>query len=233
MVSYHDYYPFGDEHSPIWQEGPSAGGFDREEPMKFTGQERDYAGGMGAEDGHAIDDMHARDYSPTAGRFFSPDPVLGNLLRPQSLNRYAYVSNNPLNFDDPLGLEPATISAGNAPGNVDCPPGEEGVTCFTYTGHDPGPPQLPVAQTTTWYEDSVAEFERARTGSIADIHNPVTGLTAREHWRASGQGGAAFIDGVIPFYDPLSDLYSDGSVAGTEMSKEIGVLTRDIEIALA
>jgi YD repeat-containing protein len=47
MVSYHDYYPFGDEKSGYWQEGPSAGGFDREEPMKFTGHERDYAGGMG------------------------------------------------------------------------------------------------------------------------------------------------------------------------------------------
>jgi uncharacterized protein RhaS with RHS repeats len=30
LVSYHDYYPFGDEHSPVKQEVP--GGFDREAP---------------------------------------------------------------------------------------------------------------------------------------------------------------------------------------------------------
>jgi RHS repeat-associated protein len=102
LVSYHDYYPFGDEKSSYWQE--VAGGFDREEPMKFTGHERDYAGGMGAEDGHAVDYMHARYYSPTAGRFLSVDPVLGKLNQPQSWNRYAYVMNNPMNRTDPTGL---------------------------------------------------------------------------------------------------------------------------------
>jgi hypothetical protein len=76
MVSYHDYYPFGDEHSPVWQEGQSVGGFDREDPMTFTGHERDYAGGMGGEDGHAIDDMHARYYSPSLGRVSSVDSKL-------------------------------------------------------------------------------------------------------------------------------------------------------------
>jgi RHS repeat-associated protein len=99
MVSYHDYYPFGDEHSPVSQE--VSGGFDREEPMKFTGHERDYAGG---EDGHAIDDMHARYYSPTMGRFLSVDLVIGKTQQPQSWNRYAYVMNNPINRVDPTGL---------------------------------------------------------------------------------------------------------------------------------
>ncbi len=101
LVSYHDYYPFGDEHSPISQE--VAGGFDREDPMKFTGHERDYAGGMGGEEGHAIDDMHARYYGPSLGRFLSVDPVLGDPHVPQSLNRYVYVRNNALRFNDPTG----------------------------------------------------------------------------------------------------------------------------------
>jgi len=102
-ISAHDYFPFGDEATGVSQEVPA--GFDREDPMKFTGHERDYAGGMGGEDGHAIDDMHARYESPTLGRFFSPDPILGNLLRPQSWNRYAYVLSSPINFMDPSGLE--------------------------------------------------------------------------------------------------------------------------------
>jgi RHS repeat-associated protein len=102
QVSYHNYLPFGDELSPVAQEVPS--GFDREDPLKFTGHERDYAGGMGGEDGHAVDYMHARYSSPTMGRFFSVDPLLGDARRPQSWNRYSYVSNNPLNTTDPTGL---------------------------------------------------------------------------------------------------------------------------------
>jgi RHS repeat-associated protein len=106
-ISAHDYFPFGDEKTEIWQE--VAAGYDREDPLKFTGHERDYAYGMGAEDGHAVDDMHARYESPTLGRFLSPDAVLGNLLRPGSWNRYAYVLNNPVNFTDPSGLETIVV----------------------------------------------------------------------------------------------------------------------------
>jgi RHS repeat-associated protein len=223
-ISAHDYFPFGDEYTPVWQE--VAAGYDREDPMKFTGHERDYAGGMGGEDGHAIDDMHARYDSPSLGRFLSVDPIEGNSGDPQSWNRYAYVGNNPINLNDPFGLAPA--AAGAAPGNVDCPPGTEGITCFTTTAPDPGP-QLPpdyLKRQNFFWEDHPLS-------SLAGIRNPLTGLTVREHWRASGEGAAAFVDGVIPFGDPLSDLYDDGSVAGTAVSKEIGVLTRDIEIALA
>lgn len=46
----------------------------------------------------------SRAYASGLGRFLSPDPVLGNLLEPQSWNRYAYVLNNPINFIDPFGL---------------------------------------------------------------------------------------------------------------------------------
>jgi hypothetical protein len=34
----------------------------------------------------------------------SPDPLAGDILNPQSLNRYTYVMNNPTNWTDPLGL---------------------------------------------------------------------------------------------------------------------------------
>jgi hypothetical protein len=47
--------------------------------------------------------MHARYCSSAQGRFTSPDTVLGSIANPQSLNRYAYVGNNPLNFSDPTG----------------------------------------------------------------------------------------------------------------------------------
>lgn len=116
-VSLHDYYPFGDEKTMVVQE--TAHGFDREEPMKFTGHERDFAGGQGAEDSHYIDYMHARFYSPTLGRFLTPDPLPGNPLFPQSWNRYTYVIDSPMNLIDPDGLK-------------ECQPGqklEPGDTC--------------------------------------------------------------------------------------------------------
>jgi hypothetical protein len=38
------------------------------------------------------------------GRFMTPDPLGGRLVNPQTLNKYSYVANNPINFTDPTGL---------------------------------------------------------------------------------------------------------------------------------
>jgi hypothetical protein len=48
------------------------------------------------------------------GRFLSPDPagmMAADIEFPQSLNRYAYVWNNPLSFTDPTGLDCAYLDA--------------------------------------------------------------------------------------------------------------------------
>ena len=47
------------------------------------------------------------------GRFLSPDPYLGSMdvTNPQLLNRYSYVSNNPVNFVDPRGLDKVKLPA--------------------------------------------------------------------------------------------------------------------------
>ena len=52
-------------------------------------------------------DFAFRRYSPSQGRWISPDPAgIGavNPANPQTWNRYAYVMNNPLSFTDPSGL---------------------------------------------------------------------------------------------------------------------------------
>jgi RHS repeat-associated protein len=96
---------------------------------KFTGYERDAATGL--------DYARARTYNSGRGRFVQPDPkgsgfggqkphILGAAKQdnPQSLNRYTYVNNDPMNLTDPSGLLPVLPDG--------CPPeghGQGGETC--------------------------------------------------------------------------------------------------------
>jgi len=82
-----DFLPFGGERTPLVNTCPQA--------YKFTGYERDSDSGLD----YAI----FRYYNSRLGRFMSGDPLAGDTGHPQSLNRYAYVVNNPINAVDPLG----------------------------------------------------------------------------------------------------------------------------------
>lgn len=68
--------------------------------------------------------MHygARYYDPAIGRFISADTIVPNPADPQSLNRYAYVRNNPINRIDPTGnsdlLHPKFADGGVCPGSA-------------------------------------------------------------------------------------------------------------------
>jgi RHS repeat-associated protein len=67
-------------------------------PMHFTGKQRDYETNL--------DYFGARYFGGgnNLGRFMTPDPFGGSLSDPQTLNRYAYVRNNPTTLTDPAGL---------------------------------------------------------------------------------------------------------------------------------
>jgi RHS repeat-associated protein len=66
-------------------------------PRHFTGKERDTESGL--------DNFGARFDASNLGRFMSPDPIGGHQEDPQTMNRYSYVRNNPLNLTDPTGLD--------------------------------------------------------------------------------------------------------------------------------
>ena len=82
-----DYYPFGGER--VLSTGTT-------NHYKFTGKERDSESGL--------DNFGARYDSSQYGRFMSPDPLGGQTIDPQTLNKYSYVRNNPLNLTDPTGM---------------------------------------------------------------------------------------------------------------------------------
>jgi RHS repeat-associated protein len=50
-----------------------------------------------------IYDYGARWYDPELGRFLQPDSIVPEPFNPQSLNRYSYVMNDPVNRVDPTG----------------------------------------------------------------------------------------------------------------------------------
>ena len=73
---------------------------------RYTGKERDAESGL--------DYFGARYYGANMGRFMSPDDGTDvNLNNPQSLNRYAYVHNNPLRNIDPFGHSTQTAANGD------------------------------------------------------------------------------------------------------------------------
>jgi RHS repeat-associated protein len=57
-------------------------------------------------------DYRARMYSARLGRFISPDSIVPG-VGPQAYNRFSYVSNNPVNFNDPSGHKPCWATKKN------------------------------------------------------------------------------------------------------------------------
>lgn len=108
VVAQPNYYPFGREVTTTTQ---------IEEPMKFTGHERDAFDTLPV--GDDVDYMHARFRSPVTGRFLAVDQFepwtlqfgdsqerrrfQEHVSRPQAWNRYSYVLGNPMTFVDPDG----------------------------------------------------------------------------------------------------------------------------------
>lgn len=119
------FLPYGQEYIPQ----PTVDNF------KFTGLEHD--------DETGLDHTWFRQYGSALGRWTAPDPYSASMDpgNPQSLNRYAYVKNNPLSSVDPTGLDDP--GGGDDPCGFfdDCfPPGPGwgglgiGFCCFTPTG---------------------------------------------------------------------------------------------------
>lgn len=107
VVVRHDYLPYGEEIAATMGMRSSGQGYGVTDwtRTKFAGMERETANGL--------DHTLYRKAENKSGRWNSPDPYLGSMIfsDPQSLNRYHYVQNDPLNAFDPDGRIPHLLAA--------------------------------------------------------------------------------------------------------------------------
>ena len=91
------------DHFPYGEEKPSTTTQDR---SKFATYFRDHTN---------LDYAENRYYTSGMGRFMTPDPYQpsGGVEKPESWNRYSYVENDPVNRNDPSGLEFCDASYGS------------------------------------------------------------------------------------------------------------------------
>jgi RHS repeat-associated protein len=82
------YYPFGQTRTNV-------PGTPINVAHKYTGKELDNATGLYW--------YEWRSYDPVLARFLVPDTIVPSPQDPQGLNRYSYVTNNPLRYTDPTG----------------------------------------------------------------------------------------------------------------------------------
>ena len=91
------------DHLPFGEEGGTTGAGEKH---RFTNYERDNESNTD----YALN----RQYEMGNGRYKQPDVVAGSIGDPQSLNRYAYSLNDPVNVNDPQGLFPTVPDQFNA-----------------------------------------------------------------------------------------------------------------------
>jgi RHS repeat-associated protein len=107
VLSQQAHYPFGEN----WYQSGATPNSPPPSPLttdqQFTMYLRDTESGN--------DDAPAREFINRLGRFSVVDPVAGDSSNPQSLNRYAYAMNDPIDLLDPEGEYVCITNCGGTP----------------------------------------------------------------------------------------------------------------------
>jgi RHS repeat-associated protein len=135
------------------------------------------------------DHAQYRQYNSTQGRWMRPEPYSGSydFSNPQSMNRYAYVMNNPLASIDPSGLD--------GDGNVPCPPVQSARPGMPHAFDDdpcttdplnpePGPPETPAPPPPC--DGDICVY----SGPIDDVPEDLDLLLFYYYWYGGGAGAS-------------------------------------------
>jgi RHS repeat-associated protein len=170
--------------------GPFGDGFTESYAgLDFTG----FAGGVWDQENNG-DHFGAREYAKTQGRWLTPDPAglaAVNPSNPQTWNRYAYVTDNPVSFTDPKGLYivdcvwefcspcPNCGSGGGDGGGGGSP---------DYTVSTP-PPGASIVAPTQQLQDAMNQAESRFNTIWSTGCDPVTGICgSTKYWFNGGDG---------------------------------------------
>jgi len=153
MLSNIRYLPFGQERW-IDVDAPSDKG--------FTGQRN--------EAGFGLMDYNARYYDPYLNRFLSPDSIIQDPYNSLDWDRYSYVRNNPVRYNDPSGHCPVCIAIGLGIALVVWLANPEPV-------YAPSPGFTPPTDVDPSYGDKAYFDVAPGSGDISDAYAAVTGHT--------------------------------------------------------
>src|SRR6185312_16881406 len=118
LLIHESFDAWGKRRGSAWTGSPSAGDvstINSTTHLGFTSQED--------LDNLSLVDLNGRVYDPSVGRFMSADPYVQAPYASQSLNRYSYTLDNPLNATDPTGFDTDGITSTQiSAGHVSPPP---------------------------------------------------------------------------------------------------------------
>jgi RHS repeat-associated protein len=128
----------------------------------------------------------ARSYDPAMSRWVSADKVMPNAYDPQSLNKYSYNRNDPVNLLDPSGNSPWSSEMGGS--STVCTVDGIEVDCglaASLLGSGAGV-QIPFGMPTTYYDDeeeSYRVFTAGAGGTVGYVN--VSDLEEMHEWNGS------------------------------------------------
>jgi RHS repeat-associated protein len=136
-------------------------------PTTWAGADTGYVGGT-PDTTTSLENLGAREYDPTTGRFLTIDPTF-EANDPTQMGGYDYAGNNPVTRDDPTGLHPADCGPTVDASGTSCLGGyENGVQAGQKASHDgttaPSPQAAKARVETAAYEslqDEITKLEAA------------------------------------------------------------------------
>jgi RHS repeat-associated protein len=189
---YMTYYPYGEEKTSTADNREKFGPYMRDSTTQDYADQRYYAVGM--------------------GRFNSADPSTGSdASDPSSWNKYAYVSGDPIAFNDPRGRYKCTVGAGEGVEIVDC----EDVPLPS--PQRPAPPR-PIHVTNARKDgEDYLKVQDAFALTMASLDPNC------EAFLNSGQGPATNVSSAVRSY--VSDLFAEDMVAVANFQGNIAAFT--------